>query len=120
MIVLNERGCWFAGLCAADGHVENDPTRGRHVGFYISARDADILTKMALWYGGTVRFYAYSRTDSTGHKYQYEVAKWIGWDPKIRSFLLTNDLPGHLPRESRTLQRHYIRGFLEGDGHVGM
>jgi len=110
----DEKLAYLAGWYAADGFLQTDPNAGRHLCFYLAARDAFILELFSSWFGGRVRYYDYSRNGRS-----YPVVKWVSWRSDLYEFLLTGDFKQHIWPENSDLQCIFLRGFLEGDGHVG-
>ena len=108
------RLAYLAGWFASDGHLETNARSGRHIGFLLAQKDADVLERFREWFGGTLRSYDYPREGKP-----YLIVKWVSWRKDLYNFLLDGDFKHHLIEGSTEVQRVFIRGFLEGDGHVG-
>ena len=112
-VIDTEEKAYILGFIYADGYLESNE---RSLTFNISQKDIDILLKIkkALECGNEIRE---SSTENCVRLYLSSVKlvsdlKKLGVSRRKSSVI-------QFPKMKESLYRHFIRGFFDGDGHIG-
>jgi Mor family transcriptional regulator len=115
-VIDNEEAAYWLGFIAADGNVSNGVLR---IG--LSTRDIDHLRKFSMWispdrplYTGTNSLGRPASTVEIGSKHLVETLANYGIIPR-KTYIMK-----HLPSIPHTLTRHFLRGYIDGDGYFSI
>jgi LAGLIDADG-like domain len=122
-VIDTEEKAYFLGLLYADGCNQRRIDNRKHISISLQARDKAILEKFSLAILRSIDLYFLKRRKPNHHD-QYRLL--------IHSSIISDRLNelGCTPRKSLTLmwpncltdpelQRHFIRGYFDGDGTIG-
>lgn len=130
-IDTEEKAYWL-GFIYADGYISSDPLNGKshyQFGITLSAKDKEHLEKFAkfIGYSEGVKEKISTRTgvDTTyksvkiliSSKHLWETLNSYGCTPKKS---LTLQFPSENIFKEKSLIRHFIRGYFDGDGTLGI
>jgi len=113
-VINNEEAAYWLGFIAADGDVSNE---GLRIG--LSTRDADHIRKFSRWLALDMPIY--TGIDNLGRpvstfeiisKHLVEALDKYGIVPR-KTYVMK-----HLPSIPHTLMRHFLRGYIDGDGYL--
>ncbi len=113
-IINNEEAAYWLGFIAADGDVSNE---GLRIG--LSTRDAEHIRKFSRWLALDMPIY--TGIDNVGRpvstfeilsKHMVEALDKYGIVPG-KTYVME-----HLPSIPHTLMRHFLRGYIDGDGYL--
>lgn len=125
-VIDTEEKAYWLGFIMADGNMyeRSNPIGSRYtLSIKLKSTDLEHLEKFkqAIEYDGEIKIIASKRRDT----------ETFGAEIRINSFKMCTDLIGHgiAPRKSgkecipktipNELAVHFIRGFIDGDGHIG-
>lgn len=118
MNIGNESSAYLMGILQTDGHLQR-----KRMSLEISEKDIGILKKLQSYFGGRIS----TRMRNTNFKENYCSACWtIGSVSFVKELVEAgvpigkkSDIisPCHVPSN---LERHYIRGLIDGDGSLGI
>ena len=119
---MNESLTYFAGLVASDGNIER-----KRIRIEISERDEDIIYRLKDEFPSGTITHRNREMDVFGSKYSSNTIKFNLCDVKfIRNFCRDFSIPVgakshilHFPKLDEGSERHYMRGYIDGDGSVG-
>jgi len=113
-VVDSEEKAYFLGMLFSDGNVCKSPTNNA-ITLKLNKRDRDILTRLSNLVFGTIRLYESKSDDSLMLKFSSPFLKQklieLGCVP-AKSLVLK------FPEIEPKLWRHFIRGYLDGDGSI--
>jgi|APGre2960657404_1045060.scaffolds.fasta_scaffold00061_14 hypothetical protein len=118
-----EPDSYFYGLLLADGNLSK---RGNMVSISLDHKDKDILIKFKSWLKSNNTFKHRSYTTREGGKQSNEVSfcfgdKIISDNLRKQGFEPNKTTREKLPKflkNSKESERHFWRGFVDGDGHI--
>ncbi len=115
-VIDNEEAAYWLGFIAADGNVSNGRLR-----IWLSTRDADHIRKFTRWLALDMPIY--TGIDNLGRpvstfeiisKHMVEALDKYGIVPR-NTYVMK-----HLPSIPHTLMRHFLRGYIDGDGYLSI
>ena len=114
---IDEKLAYFCGFFAADGYLSINKIKGSVVRFCLSAKDKHILDEFSALYGNKIHEYSYPRKTKEGIVNYKTVVLSISSKSMV-SFIEKGNFKHDLTEIPKNLRKHFIRGFIDGDGHV--
>jgi len=116
---LGVHNCYWAGFIAADGWISNNTA----VGLELQHGDKNHLEKLCLFVGRDTKLWVRERQHD-GKVFKYasvslvskqmvsDLKNYFNIVPNKSLILVPPDLPNYL-------KKHFVRGYIDGDGHIG-